>query len=76
MEIINQPIENLDLSKGFCNQSELMGFKTLNDIISLTPKEILSKTEFTYHWLEQLTQFLKENQLLHLLQPIPGKKYD
>ena len=63
----------LGLSDDFCADSKRMGFDVLADVLALTPQELLNCDGFTYRWLGELITFLQERQLLHLLQPVPGK---
>lgn len=57
----------------FCRQSGRMGLATLEDILVLEPEELLLRPGFSMAWLGELTVFLQERGLLHLLQTIPGR---
>jgi hypothetical protein len=72
-ELLYAPITRLEFSEEFCRQGKIMGLDTLADILSCTPGELVNKKGFSYSWLEELTAFLNERGLLHLLQSIPGR---
>jgi len=67
-EILKMPFHQLGFSTNFCNSCELMGFKTLQDILDNTPKQLISKRHFTYNWLGELSAYLDKKGLLYLLQ--------
>ncbi|SDD99636.1 hypothetical protein SAMN05216464_103279 [Mucilaginibacter pineti] len=73
-EVINKPVNELGVGKEFINGCERMGFKTLKDILVLTPKQLISKDGFNYNWLGDLVKYLSGNGLLHYLQPLPGRE--
>lgn len=75
-DILNMKIEELGMTASFCSQATKMGFSTVGEIVKLTPAEILSKSQFNYEWLGELSDYLMRKGLLKLLQPIPGRKYD
>jgi hypothetical protein len=68
-----QSFTALKAGKEFITQCHEMGFKNIQDILRLTPEELITKNGFSYHWLGELVSLLKKNQLLHLLQSIPGR---
>ena len=72
---LNKPLIELGFSKRFMRESELMGFKTIKEILAVEPETLITKTGFSYHWLGELVSLLSKHKLLHLLQPIPGKNY-
>lgn len=74
--LLTTPISQLYFSHQFEWQCHEMGFYKLEDILILTPAEIMAKPGFTYSWLGELSDFLTKHDLLHLLQPIPGKRFD
>lgn len=74
-EILTAPLAELGLSKKFCQTSQRMGFKKLEDIVFLLPEQLLRRDGFTYTWLEELSAYLDGKGLLYLLQPLPGKSY-
>jgi len=67
------PIAMLPFSAAFKRQCGLMGFGQLEDILMLSPAELISRPGFDYHWLGELSDFLSQRGLGHLLQPIPGR---
>ena len=70
------PIHQLVVSKQFCDQCKMMGFATLGEIVRTSPEEIVKKEGFSYHWLSELSELLKKEDLLRLLQPLPGSSHD
>ena len=68
--ILKMPFHQLGFGTNFCNSCELMGFKNLEDIVNITPEQLISKTGFSYNWLGELSGYLDKKGLLHLLQPI------
>jgi hypothetical protein len=75
-DLLHKPFDTLGFSDPFCEQSELWGYRSISDVISVPPTLLLSKPGFTHTWLEELTQFLINHDALYLLQPTPGKNYD
>lgn len=73
--ILGRPIRQLGLSPAFVTLCEGMGVEDLEAILTLAPAELLALPGFSYHWLAELTLFLKERGILHLLQSTPGKSY-
>lgn len=72
-ELKQTTFDLLGFSEDFCTRCNVMGFAVPDDIFLLEPRELVSREGFTYEWLVELVTFLQERQLLHLLQPIPGK---
>jgi hypothetical protein len=70
--ILNSPIRDLAVSEKFYLRSKLMGFSSLGEIVALPAEVLVSKEEFSYDWLGELTKLMTSQNLLHLLQPRPG----
>jgi hypothetical protein len=49
--LLEQPLNRLELSAEFMEKCDLMGFKTLGDVLAAGPEEIRKKEAFSYHWL-------------------------
>lgn len=75
-KILCSPFFELGFSISFCESCKAMGFETLEDILMTLPGELVNKKGFNYSWLGELSTYLDNKGLLHLLQPIPGKSYD
>lgn len=75
-KILSSPLSTLGFSVSFCDSCEIMGFKTLEDILLILPEELVNKVGFNYNWLGELSTYLDNEGLLHLLQATPGKSYD
>jgi hypothetical protein len=71
-QLLYRPVDQLGLSKTFVEKCHLMGFMTIGDALSLKPRDLSKRKEFSYTWLGELTDLLSMHQLLHLLQPLPG----
>jgi hypothetical protein len=69
---LNTPLNSLGLSEQFREQSLNMGFKTIAEILRMSPRDIIKMDGFSYHWLAELSEVLNKEGLLHLLQPLPG----
>jgi hypothetical protein len=72
-QLLYEPLKKLEFTEGFIRQGNTMGFESLEDILSCPPAELIHKKGFSYGWLEELTRFLNEKGLLHLLQSSPGR---
>ncbi len=75
-EIMERKIEVPEFSPEFCDRAKKMGFTTIGEVVALPSKELQSKEDFTFGWLAEFSEYLSNNGLLRLLQPIPGRKYD
>jgi hypothetical protein len=73
--LLKQPVEELGLSAQFCAQCRLLGFNDLEAVLVCAPQELVARPHFSYGWLAELSTFLAEKGLLHLLQTTPGKSY-
>lgn len=73
--LIDQPISLLGLSRDFIEASRVMEFGTIKEILAIDPKELVAMEGFNYNWLCELVTFLNKHQLVHLLQPVPGKSH-
>jgi hypothetical protein len=72
-DLLVVPFEQLALTQAFKKQCRQMGFEKLQDILILAPAELVRREGFSYTWLKELTVFLQERGLLHLLQTTPGR---
>jgi len=76
LDILRKPIEQLGLSAAFCEDARSMGFGSLEDILAISPAELVKKSDFSYGWLAELSSYLSARGMLHLLQTIPGRSFD
>ena len=72
-ELLELPLQELELTPEFAAQGGRMGFHFLKDILLVSAEELIRKDGFTFRWLNELISFLDKHKLLYLLQPIPGK---
>ena len=72
-QLLELPLQELELTPEFIAQGARMGFHLLKDILSVSAEELIRTDGFTFRWLNELISFLDKHKLLYLLQPIPGK---
>jgi hypothetical protein len=72
--ILSSKIKDLPVSENFYLRSKLMGFDRVQDIVDTPARQLIGKEDFDYNWLGELVSFLKNNNMLHTLQPIPGNR--
>lgn len=73
-DILLAKIKDLPVSENFYLRSKLMGFACVQDIVDTPADVLIKKEDFDYNWLGELVSFLKKNNILHTLQPIPGNR--
>lgn len=73
-DILSAKIKDLPVSENFYLRSKLMGFACVQDIVDTPAGVLIKKEDFDYNWLGELVSFLKNNNILHTLQPIPGSR--
>jgi hypothetical protein len=73
--ILTQQISLLNFSNDFILRCSQMGFQTLQEILNVSPSELVSNEHFSYGWLGELSANLNKHGLLQLLQPLPGKNH-
>jgi hypothetical protein len=66
--ILQKPVEKLDLSDSFKEMSFNHDFKTLEDILHWPVNVLLQHEGFTYHHYQELRILLKQIDKLHLLK--------
>ncbi len=67
-EILNQKIRELPFTEDFKSFSQKLGVNTIGDIINIPVAELIRSEGFTYHALQELIKFLKEQNLGYLLK--------
>ena len=67
-EILSQNISDLPFPGDFKSVSEKIGFKTIGEMVDKHVNELLDLEGFTYHMLQEYTQFMQENNLSHLIK--------
>jgi len=75
MKLLQQPINELNLSEGFKKMALQHDFRNLQDIINWPADLLLMHHDFTYHIYQELMEFLQKNGLLYQvktgkLQPV------
>ena len=70
-KFLEQDLCDLNMSRALLSGCKRMGFTKLADILRLSPEELIRKGGFSFHWLSELTGFMKANGALHLLQNLP-----
>ena len=67
--LLQQPINELKLSKGFKEMAIQHDFRNLQDIVVNWPADVLLfHNDFTYHIYQELREFLEKNGLLYHLK--------
>ncbi len=66
--LLQQPINELELSEAFKEMAIHHDFRNLQDIINWPANVLLMHHDFTYHIYQELRKFLKANELLYLLK--------
>ena len=66
-EILNQKISNLPFTEDFKSFSQKLGVNTIGEMVAIPVAELIKSEGFTYHALQELLKFLKENHLGYLI---------
>lgn len=73
-DILSGAIKDLPVSENFYLRSKLMGFACIQDIVDTPARQLIGKEDFDYNWLGELVSFLRNNNMLHTLQAMPGNR--
>ncbi len=66
--ILQKPVQQLDLSESFKEMAYNHSFKTLGDVLNWPLNILLQHDGFTYHHYQELRNLLKRSNNLHLLK--------
>ena len=66
--LLQQPINELELSGGFKEMAIQHDFRNLQDIVNWPADVLLLHNDFTYHIYQELRDFLQKNGLLYHLK--------
>lgn len=66
--LLQQPINELELSEGFKEMALKHDFRNLQDVVNWPADVLLMHHDFTYHIYQELREFLKKNGLLYRLK--------
>ena len=66
--LLQQPINELELSEGFKEMAIQHDFRNLEDIVNWPGDVLLLHNDFTYHIYQELRDFLQKNELLDHLK--------
>lgn len=66
--LTNKPIRELPLSEEFKKMAEINGFEKMEEVLSFPASFLLQRQGVNYHLYKELADYLKENDLLHLLK--------
>jgi hypothetical protein len=64
----SKPIKELPLSEEFKKMAEINGFENMEEILSFPAEFLLQREGVNYHLYKELADYLKENDLIHLLK--------
>jgi len=67
-EILNQKISDLPFTEDFKSFSQKLGVNTIGELVDIPVAEMIKSDGFTYHALQELIKFLKENHIGYLLK--------
>ena len=67
-QLLQQPINELELSEGFKEMAIQHDFRNLQDIVNWPADVLLLHNDFTYHIYQELRDFLQKNELLDHLK--------
>ena len=67
-EILNQKISDLPFTEDFKSFSQKLGVITIGEMVAIPVAELIKSDGFTYHALQELLKYLKENQLSYLVK--------
>ncbi len=65
---IQRPIKELQLSEEFKSMADINGFENIEEILSFPASFFLQRQGVNYHIYKELADYLKDNNLLHLLK--------
>jgi hypothetical protein len=63
-----KPIKDIPFTDDFKLVSEKLGFKTIADISALHVSTLVELDGFTYHMLQEFTQYMQQHNLSHLIK--------
>ena len=66
--LLQQPLNELELSEGFKEMAIQHDFRNLQDIVNWPANVLLLHNDFTYHIYQELRDFLQKNGLLYHLK--------
>ena len=66
--ILQKRISDLPFSNDFKTVAEKLDFKTIADIAAIHVSALVELDGFTYHMLQEFTQYMQENNLSHLIK--------
>ncbi|WP_028298209.1 hypothetical protein [Olivibacter sitiensis] len=64
---LHAPIETLGFSQGFVKQCRKRHYRHLQDIVDKGRERLLADPDIDLPWFSELTEYLSEHFLLHLL---------
>ena len=67
LSILNLPIAELPMTESFKLRSKLMGFFTLQDVLSVDQHTLHELDDYSEHWYYEFVGFLGRKGMLHLL---------
>jgi len=66
--VIQKPLQELEMSKSFKEMAFRHGFKTIQDILNWPVNVLLQHDGFTYHHYQELRELLIQNNKIDLLR--------
>ena len=75
-KLLTKSFRELGFDDNFIEHCKKMGMTCLDDLIRTPVADLMQKEGFSYLWLEKLSAYLKQEDMLHLLQKEPGNRND
>jgi hypothetical protein len=73
-ELLTKSFRELGFGDDFLEQCQKMGLSYLDDLRRIKIADLMQKEGFSYLWLEKLSTYLRQKDMLHLLQQEPGNR--
>jgi hypothetical protein len=67
-QLLSEPIEKLPFTTKFVEQSRLMNFATLQDVVDTNEGALMKSEGFNYTWFVELIGFFYKRNILDLLE--------
>lgn len=67
-KILQQKISDLSFTDDFKAVNEKLGFNTIADIAAVHVSALVELEGFTYHMLQEFTQYMQENNLTSFIK--------
>lgn len=73
-ELLTKTFGELGFDQNFIDQCQKMKLTCLEDLGRIQFADLIRNEGFSYLWLEKLGAYLKQEDMMHLLQEVPGNR--